>query len=219
MNFSTSQINLTSQWEKIVLNCFNKRVSGTAFDKQILSRITALFFSAVAAIDFSFHGSMTIGTSFYSLGRSIVCWNFDMSLPWEHLQRVRDAVFPILFGSIVGIIHPYLGVYAVEPTRKHIGYGILSSQTAYSFETVCSPSTTLKEIDRITEELREENVISRELKNLVTQAKNWETSLERVQSIDFFHFRLTTKILSSINHKIESTNDDHTWLQGFETVQ
>ncbi|NGX42382.1 MAG: hypothetical protein K940chlam7_00662 [Chlamydiae bacterium] len=64
----------------------------------------------------------------------------------QHLQRVRDAVFPLFFGSLLGLIHPHLGTYAAEPTKKHIATGILLSGTDKgNFDAVCTPLTTMTE--------------------------------------------------------------------------
>ncbi|MBS0653728.1 MAG: hypothetical protein JSR39_09445, partial [Verrucomicrobia bacterium] len=92
-------------------------------EQHIFSRAIGLLLSPAALIDVVVHGA---------------------SIPFSsdnQLQRVQDAVFPMLFGSAFAAVHPYLGCYAAEPVKKHIAAGILLSGTDRGFDAVCSPLT------------------------------------------------------------------------------
>lgn len=208
MNFSTSSVSFTSHLEGAMIRCYNYQNSHPKLllqiEQQLVSRCLGLLVSPASALELTFHALFLPGTLVYALGASLYRRKLDFILPWQHLQRVRDTVFPLLFGSLFSLIHPYFGIYAAEPARKHIATGILLSHTDKStLDTVCSPITTLTEVLELDRTLKPGERLPAVGRKLVEQAVFWEGEFEKVQSIIFFHLKFAiaggTALLKAID--------------------
>lgn len=177
----------------------------TFIKTELLSRIAALFISASAALDILYHSLFTPLTFIYAIGKSVIQWKPDFSLPLEHLERVRQAILPLLFGSLFGILHPHLGAMVAESKEKFIGYGILLSGTKKSISAICSPITTYKEIIEIGSRLDSKYYMPHYTETVIKPVLAWETALEKIQSIDFLNLNLTKKIVGSAIDALNSS--------------
>ncbi len=118
----------------------------------------------------------------------------------EKIQRIRDSAFGILFGSVFGLVHPYMGCYAVEPVKKHIAAGILLSGSSSGFKTVCSPVTSIEEASSLGDKITDNARFSDEERKLLKQVSYYEKLFEKTQSLEFFSLSLTSKVYSTINN-------------------
>ena len=212
---STANISLTSQIERAMLYCYNGRLFGSlknpilsGIEQKVFSRVAGSLISITSAIELVVHTAFLALTSLYVLGKAIYTWSLDITLPWQHLQRMRDTIFPIFFGSLFGIMHSYLGTYAAEPVKKHIAAGILLSRTQKEeFDVVCSPCTAIQEssslISQLAKTLQGLLDLSKEQK-MLNQISFWEREFEKIQSIDFFNFNLTAKVNKHLITKIDT---------------
>lgn len=214
-SFISSNISVTNRAEGLSLFfyncCLSERITilkplCKTLEQQIFSRVAGLLISFAAALDLAVHLIILPFALAYAIGRSIYNRKCDFILPYHHLQRVRDAVFPLLFGSLFGLIHPYLGTYAAEPTKKHIATGILLSGTAKDkFDTVCSPLTTMSEVTILNSQMDENFRLSKQERKWLKQIQFWEGEFEKIQSIDFFNLRLTYKLSRNIQLTIDDS--------------
>lgn len=172
--------------------------SSRVLEREVVSRIAGLFISPAALVDGTFHAVCFTISVLYTVGKCIHMRRIDFIVPWQHLQRVRDSVIPILFGSMFGIIHPYLGSCAIEPTKKHIAVGIFLSRTEKeNFDAVCSPLTTMSEIKKLFRQLPSTHQLTPQEDKTLTQIMGFERTFEKIQSLDFFNLNLTS--LASAN--------------------
>ncbi len=198
-----------------MLYCYNGVLSERAtllkpvcktIEQQIFSRIVGLLISFAAAIDLTMHLIILPFSMVYAVGNSLYHRKSDFLLPYHHLQRVRDAVFPLIFGSLFGVIHPYLGTHAAEPTKKHIATGILLSGTDKDkFDAVCSPLTTMNEVYTLSSRMDKTLKLSKNERKQLKQITFWEGELEKIQSIDFFNLHLTYKLSRNIQLNIDDS--------------
>lgn len=211
----SSKISFANRVEQASLYFYNGKLSAQVqllkpvllpIEQQVFSRIVSLFISPAAVLDIAIHVVILPFSVIYAIGKSIYMRKCDFILPWQHIQRIRDAVFPVLFGSLFGLIHPYLGAYAAEPTKKHISTSILLSGTRKdTFDSVCSPITTISEVSSLLSEIPHK-FISPDVKKLLNQVSFWEEEFEKIQSIDFFNLNLTLKIGNKIQQAIDESN-------------
>jgi len=223
-NISSPQIALTNHLEYAFLGCYHGQLSKglttlghyiAPIEQQLFSRAIGLLISPAAAVDLGMHLVMLPVAIVYAIGKSIVLRKCDFIIPQQHLQRIRDAVFPLLFGSLFGAIHPYLGTYAAEPSKKHVATGILLSGTNKdSFDAVCSPLTSMSEINTLISQLPKEYQSSEQEKKLLHQVAFWEAEFEKIQAIDFFTLHLTYKL----SKKIMQIIDNQTWPSAVKEV-
>lgn len=216
MSIISSNISIANRVEATALYFYNGGLSSRIrvlkpilqpIEKQIFSRIAGLFISPAALLDLAMHVGMLPFSFLYAIGKSVYLRKMDFVLPWQHLQRMRDAAFPILFGSLFGFIHPYLGTYAAEPTKKHIATGILLSGTQNAqFNTVCSPLTTMSEVSILLSKIPKEHRIQKKEKKLLNQVCFWEGEFEKIQSIDFFNLNITYKVSNKIQQVIDKSH-------------
>jgi hypothetical protein len=205
MSIKSSHLSLTSLAQKAILYSHESLTKSPAVNA-VVSRVAALLLSPAAALDLAFHTAATPITLLYSIGKSIIVWKRDFSLPWQHLQRIREAVIPILFGSISGIIHPYAGIYFSEPRDKHIAGGILLSTTSAHSDVVISPVSAFEEVSEIMQSTDKRNQFPEPYRNLVKSLVSWEKTLEMIQSVELFDLKLTFKGMSAIYRIIDDTN-------------
>lgn len=207
MNIQSPFLAGTNHVNEIMLGCYSgniKTSSSTAncIIQEIFSRAIGLLISPAAVFDLAFHLVLIPLSTLYAIGKSIYYREVDFTIPWHHLQRVQDTAFPILFGSLFSVIHPYFGTYAAEPARKHIATGILLSGTSKDhFDTVCSPLTTIDEINTLLSGLP---TVTQRDHDVLKQIHFWENELEKIQSIDFFNLNLTAKLQSKIYKWIDN---------------
>lgn len=155
-------------------------------EKEIFSRAIGLLLSPAALADFAVHAA---------------------SIPFSsdnQLQRVQDAVFPMLYGSVFAAVHPYLGCYAAEPVKKHIAAGILLSGSDRGFDAVCSPLTAMEEIATLGDEVTAPCQLTEAEKQLLHVAASYESSFEKIQSLDFFNLNLTSNLTGKMIQAIEN---------------
>lgn len=205
MDFKSSQLSLTSLAQKGVLYCHEQLTDSPAING-VVSRVAALALSPAAALDFAFHVAATPLSLLYSIGKSIVLRKADFSLPWQHLQRIREAVFPILLGTLGGIIHPYAGIYFTEPKDKHIAGGILLSNTKNHSDIVVSPVSAFEEVHDIMQGASKRLKFPEEYSKHVKSLASWERPLEQVQSAEVFDLKIRAKRMRAIYNCIDATN-------------
>lgn len=212
----TSDISVLSFAEKVTLMAYHGPREKSVIVSEVLSRIAAtILLSASAAADIALHTIFVLPTFIYSVGKSIYLQKLDFALPWQHIQRVRNAVAPLFLGSAFGLLHPYAGLAMCEPTDKHIVLGILSSNTNHNFETPCSPIHSLSIVEELAENNRyseidgkKREVFSREHIKVIRDAKDFERSLESLQAQEYIHKITNTTLLVMANIKlgIEGSN-------------
>lgn len=203
MDFKSSQLSLTSLVQKGVLYCHEELTDSPAINA-VVSRIAALTLSPTATIDLAFHVVATPISLLYAIGKSIITWNADFSLPWQHLQRLRETAFPIIFGTIGGIVHPYAGIYFTEPKDKHIAGGILLSNTVNHRDIVVSPVSAFEEIHDIMQSCPEHTKFPKEYINHVKSLANWEEAFEIVQSAEILDIKVKKRGMQAIYNLIDS---------------
>lgn len=207
----SSNFSLINVVEEKMFNTYEN--SSYSAIKEFSSRIIGLFLSPAALLDVVIHGALLSVTCIFAVGRSIYLCRPDFLLPWQHLQRIRDAIFPLLFGSSFALLHPYLGVYAAEPVKKHIAVGTLLSNNKKKFDVVCSPISSLKELlsheSRIDHSLR----LSPKEKKSLEKTLMYEGEWQKVQSIDFFFPNLTQTLHSRMINVIDQAKTIPTYLK------
>lgn len=211
---SIVNISLTSEVGKLVLCA---KTSDNTIISNVVSRLAALALSPAAALDFCIHSlaALTLLPQFiYVVGKSIFVSKEEFILPWQHLQRVRNAVAGILFGSLFGVFHAYAGLVAIEPTDKHAVVGMLASNVNSNLETLCSPIHSLS----IVEELAEahplgtdssgvkKEVFSKRSVEAIRDARDFEHTLERLQAQEFIH-KITNVTLFIMARIVESISN------------
>lgn len=221
----TSSISFLSASEKITMLAFKaprELVSHDSYYKlpceilsELVGRVAAgVLLSSSALIDIALHTAFILPTFVYSLGCSIYQQKLDLILPWQHIQRVRNAVAPLFLGSAFGLIHPYLGIAVAEPADKHIAFGVLARRSDHII-TPCSPLQSLSLIERLALEnqyveedgVRKEIISSEHLK-LIRDAKNFEKILEIFQFQEFVHkiMNTTRAAMVAIGRIVEGSN-------------
>lgn len=204
MDFKSSQVSFLSLGQRAVL-CSHETLSSSPVINGIASRIASLLLSPAAALDFAVHTAALPATMLYAVGKSIVLWKPDFSIPWQHLQRIREAVFPILLGTIAGVIHPYAGIYMTEPRDKHIAGGILLSNSKVHSDICVSPISAFEEVKDILRDTAKEDGFPTEYSKHVASIASWERPLEMVQAVEMFDFKLTANGMSALYKVVDQT--------------
>lgn len=207
MPFNTSHISLTSKAEQLSLMFHNNALTSQVYhnsdprkilERFVLSRLAGLLISPAAALDLIIHTVMIPVTCVYAIGKSIILKKKDFSIPWEHLERVRQTFAKIIFGSAFGLIHPYLGTYIAENKDIYFALGVLLSGSNTQKQTVIPPLSALKNILSISKNLENPLKFSKEQEKIVRSTIRWEKSLEEIQSIEFFDLKITRTVLGKI---------------------
>ncbi|CRX37653.1 hypothetical protein [Estrella lausannensis] len=181
-----SSLSFVSGAEKIVLGSYLHLEQHSQLLAEIVSRVAAVaLLSLSAALDMAFHTAMILPALLYACGKSAIQGQADFTLPWQHLQRVRNAVAPLILGSALGLIHPYAGLFASEPTDKHIVAGMLSSNVCQLSETPCSPVHSLQMSSEIASSCKE--VFSEQEREALRDAASYEYSLQSLQAQEYIH--------------------------------
>lgn len=209
----TAALHFLSSAEAItVKNYTNKSPLASEFFARL---IAGVLLSPAAALDIVYHSSMILPTCSFAIGKSIFKRRSDFTLPWQHIQRVRNSIAPLFLGSVFGLIHPLAGIVMCEPTDKHAVLGMLSSNTKQSFDTPCSPIHSLSIVKNIAKkhifcksnEVKKE-IFSREHLKAIREANNFEKTLESLQAQEFVHkiTNLTLFVMAIIKGSIEDSN-------------
>lgn len=139
---------------KTTLNSYQYLKSHSRLGAEVISCLAAVaLLSPAAALDFALHSLCVVPTFAYAIGKSIYQRKIDFTIPWQHLQRVRNAIAPLFLGSIYGAVHPYVGLVLCEPTDKHAVLGMLSSNSTLEFVTPCSPVHSLEIVEQIAKKI------------------------------------------------------------------
>ncbi len=213
---NTASISFLSGAEKFTLMAYHIPRQYSVIASEVISRLAAsILLSAGAALDIALHSLFVLPAFIYAIGKSVYQWKSDFNLPWRHIQRIRNAVAPLLFGSAFGILHPYAGLAMSEPTDKHIVLGILSSNTNQEFETPCSPIHSLSIVEELALNHRyvekdgiQKEIFSPEHVKVIREAKSFEKSLESLQAQEYIHkiTNSTLGIMTQIIMGIENSN-------------
>ena len=213
---SLPSLSFVSGAASLTLLAYNAPRSHSVVVSEIIGRIAAfVLLSPAAGFDICMHGLFVLPVLAYAIGKSVYLGKADFNLPWQHLQRIRNAVSPLLLGSVFGLIHPYAGVGVSEPTDKHIALGILSSNVTDKFETPCSPIHSLSIVEDIARSHRfvehdgeTVEIFTEEHINAIRGARDFEKSLEAMQAQEYIHkiTNVTLFVMASIKMGIEQTN-------------
>ncbi len=209
----SSNISLLSFAERLTLLGYYGPKEKSVIVSETVGRVAGfVLLTPAAAIDLSFHSLSILPAFLYCLGKSVIKWKVDFYLPWQHLQRVRNAVSPLLLGSISSVLHPLAGIVVSEPTDKHIALGILSSNTKNNCETPCSPIHNLSIVGSLAHKYRKKEIFSAEHLKAINSAGDYERSLEFLQAHTFV--QRISNVTLNVMAKIQiSTNNSN--LNGF----
>ncbi len=193
--------------EKIVLATYDLPREVSPVVAEVVSRVAAVvLLSPAAVLDIAFHSFCVIPSFVFALGSSLYYRQLDMVLPWQHIERVRNATVPLFFGSVFGLIHPFAGLALSEPLDKHAVLGILSSHAGIQCDTPCSPITSLAIIEEIATENQyvevngeQKEVFPKSYVKAIQEAKSYEESLEKLQAQEFIH-KITNVTLYVMAH-------------------
>jgi hypothetical protein len=203
----TPEISFLSGAQIITLSAYKLPQESSIVASEVIGRIAAaILLSTAAALDLVFHSLLVLPTFIYAIGQSIYLKQADFTIPWQHLQRIQNAVAPLLLGSAFGLIHPLAGLWVSEPTDKHAVMGMLSSNTCSSLETPCSPIHSLSIVENLARRISGE-IFSAEHIKVLTEAKELEGSLEVLQVQEWIHkiTNLTLFVMAHIKTSIESS--------------
>jgi hypothetical protein len=211
MSLTTSHISFVSGAEKLTLASYQVTRRYTTVGAEIIGRIVAgSLLSTSAALDLAIHSTLIFPTLLYALGKSVHQRQRDFTLPWQHLQRVRNTVSPLLLGSACGILHPYFGVMVSEPADKHAVMGMLLSNISKNTETICSPVQSLTIVENLVNQHRD--AFSREDIQVIKDARSFEASLEKLQVQEYLYKITNTTFyaLAALKNVIENSRLDRT---------
>jgi succinate dehydrogenase/fumarate reductase cytochrome b subunit len=211
----TSELSFLSCAEKLTLGTYQLPRKYSIIASEVLSRLAAvILLSPAAGLDLAFHGLLVLPTFVYAIGKSNYQRQIDFTLPWQHIQRIRNAVAPLLLSSVFGLLHPFAGLVISEATDKHAVIGMLSSNTKQDFETPCSPIHSLSIVENIAKNHRyaesngvKKEIFSEEHINVLKDARNLEESLEVLQAQEFIHkiTNVTLFVMATIKINIETS--------------
>lgn len=212
----TSDLSFLSFAEKLTLHAYQVPRENSIVLSEIVSRLAAaILLSPAAALDIAFHTLLLLPTCLYAIGKSIYQGQIDFTLPWQHIQRIRNAVAPLLLGSAFGVLHPFAGIAMSEATDKHAVVGMLSSNTNQNIETPCSPIHSLAIVENIAKNHRytelngvKKEIFTEEHIKVLNDAKNLEKTLEVLQAQEFIHkiTNVTLFVMAEIKMSIENSN-------------
>lgn len=189
-----TKISFVSLIERQVLKTYHNTSYHSAVT-EISGRILSLGLSPAALLDVAFHGAMLCPSLIYACGRSVYIRSCDLTLPWQHLQRVQNSVAPLLFGSIFGVIHPYAGIIFSEPVDKYVMLGMFGANTQQALTTPCSPLSSYSLVERIGQnKLDGTSILSQDYIQILQGIRKYEEQLESIQVQEFI-FRLSNLTL------------------------
>lgn len=191
----SSELSFISFAEHLTIRAYKYPREYSVIASELIGRVAAaILLTPAAALDFTAHSLLIIPTIIYSMGKSVYQREVNFILPWQHTQRVRNAVAPLLFGSVFGVLHPYAGLVMSEATDKQTAIGILGSNVGQTFETPCSPIHSLAIVEALARRNRFATVdgVKHEIFTAghieaLSGARKFEESLEGLQSQEFVH--------------------------------
>jgi hypothetical protein len=211
----TSGITFLSQAEKLTCKIYNLPRHYSILDPEFVGRLAAVvLLSPAAALDLCFHSLLTLPTFTYAIGKSIYQSKLDLTLPWQHIQRMRNSVAPLVFGSTFGFVNPLAGVALSEPTDKHVIVGMLGSNTEQNLDTPCSPIHSFSIVESIAKYYKyaiskglKKEIFPEDYVEILKGAKNIEKSLESLQAQEFLHkiTNITLLVMVKIVQSIENS--------------
>lgn len=213
---SISNISFTSYSEKITLCAYEGLKSRSTFLAEVIGRLSAaLFLSLGAALDIAFHALFFFPSCLYAIGKSVILWRWDFSIPWEHLQRVRNALAPLIFGSVLGLIHPYAGIFLSEGTDKHIALGMLASNKESGLNTPCSPIRTYEMVTAIAKDNKA--VFPQKHIEAIESVASYEKTLQSLQAQEFIHKLTNTTLytMAAIKFALRDSDLSLFWKETF----
>lgn len=210
------ELSFTCYSEKLACQAYYDSES-SALTSALVSRLAAATLSVAAAVDLIYHGTSLLFTCLYAIGSWLYEGDVDMTIPWQHLERVRNAVAPLLFGTITGLLHPLIAIAVSEPANKHAVVGILAANTEMnSLETPCSPVQSLSMIKEISDYYRHVEFNDGKTRELfpegygdaLTDALENEKSLELMHALELVHSasNLCFKLLSKLQVMIDESS-------------
>lgn len=208
----TSELSFLSGAEKLTLGAYNQSREHSIVASEVVSRlVAAILLSPAAALDLAFHALLVLPTFVYAIGKCIYQKQADFTLPWQHLQRVRNAIAPLLLGSAFGVLHPFAGLAMSEATDKHVVIGMLSSNTRQILATPCSPIHSLSMVENIAKNHQygelsggrgRKEIFPAEHVKVLKDARSLEESLEALQAQEFIHKITNVTLFVMANMKI-----------------
>jgi hypothetical protein len=212
----TSELSFLSGAEKLTLEAYHQPQYYSTVASEVISRLAAaILLSPAAALDLVLHSLLILPTFTYSIGKSIYQRQADFTLPWQHLQRIRNAIAPLLLGSAFGVLHSYAGLAMSEATDKHAVVGMLSSNTGQDLETPCSPIHSLSIVENVAKnhpyvELSDgggrKEIFPPEHVKVLKDARSLEESLEALQAQEFIHKITNVTLFVMVEIKIAIEN-------------
>lgn len=190
-----SKLSFLSGAKKIILRTYELPQGYSVILAGVISRLAAvILLSSSAALDIALHSLLIFPTIFYAIGKSIYEGKANFEWPWRHLERVRNAITPLLFGSVFAVLHPFAGIAVSEPTDKHIVMGMIFSNTDQRFNTPCSPIHSLSIIKDLAKKHRfaekhgvKQEIFPEEYAKGIREANQFEKSLEALQAQEYIN--------------------------------
>ena len=183
---------------------------------EIIGRLVApILLPCNAAAEVLIHTLFIIPTVIYSIGKSIVNQSSDFTIPWQHLQRVRNAITPLLLSGIVGLIHPMAGVAICEPVDRHIFNGIKSFNNDREPDIPCSNLETLSMIEdfaknhqRVRANGEWKEIFSDDHINALKGVRKSEKALQRIEAQELLlkYSNLTYHVLQKLALALMNTS-------------
>ena len=204
---NTASFSFLSECQKITLTTYRECNKCSAILAEVSSRVVGIaLLSLGAALDFVYHGVMIFPTLIYVVGKSVATGRCDFKLPWQHLQRMRNSVAGVVFGSACSVIHPFFGLGMAEPTDKHVVLGMLApGQGTQLREAPCSPLHTYEIVGDVAK--RNPDHFTKEHVKLIRQVRCYEHVSEILQNQEFIQklTNITLLVLAKLLFAIEGS--------------
>lgn len=212
---ASSNFSLISLAEYATSLSFEKPREYLPVTGHLIGRVVGVaLLSIAAACEIVTHTILMIPAILYAIGKSIYQKKMDFTLPWQHLQRVQNAVYPLFFGSAFALIHPYAGLYTTEQTDKIAALGMLGSNRYNSTETPCSPVHSLSIIERIAKRIQTVDKDGKTIEifpethlNAIRCALEYEKGFQQLQAQEFLYklTNLNLYVMGAIHGNLESS--------------
>ncbi|WP_420420536.1 hypothetical protein [Simkania sp.] len=192
---TSSNISLISLAELATLTALEKSIQYLPITGHLIGRVVgAAILSVAAALEIVTQTTLMMPAIIYAVGKSIYQRKMDFTLPWQHLQRIQSAVYPLFFAGGFSLIHPYVGLYTTLQTDKIAVLGMLGSNLYSSTETPCSPIHSLSIIERIAKKIQTVEKDSKTIEifpeshlNAIRCALDYEKGFQQLQAQEFLY--------------------------------
>lgn len=212
---SSSNFSLISLAELVTFTAFETPKQYLPITGHLIGRVVGVaLLSVAAALEIVAHTILIFPAILYAIGKSVYQRELDFTLPWQHLQRIQNAVYPLFFGSAFAFIHPYAGLYTTEQTDKIAVLGMLGSNLYNSTETPCSPVHSLSIIERIATKIQTVEKEGKTIEifpethlNAVRCAIEYEKGFQQLQAQEFLYklTNLNLYVMGAIHGAIEES--------------